>query len=115
MQEEEGGLNVFPTSEHYMMAMKARIFRDEETAEKITKASTPAQAKSLGREVKNFNQQVRALSSKYLPAICDHLTDSHRCYRCADMGCSLRFSRGTGQLAQVWSKWSLGRDLAFYW
>lgn len=42
-----------------MMAMKARIMRDEETAKKITQAETPAEAKTLGREVKNFNQQVR--------------------------------------------------------
>lgn len=41
-----------------MMAMKARVMRDEETAKKITLAETPAEAKILGREVKNFNQQV---------------------------------------------------------
>lgn len=41
-----------------MMAMKSRVMRDEETAKKITQAKTPAEAKTLGREVKNFNQQV---------------------------------------------------------
>lgn len=41
------------------MAMKARIMRDEETAKKITKSPTPAEAKTLGRQVKNFNQQVK--------------------------------------------------------
>lgn len=41
-----------------MMAMKARLMRDEETAESIMKAGSPAEAKTLGRQVKNFNQQV---------------------------------------------------------
>jgi ribA/ribD-fused uncharacterized protein len=55
---DEAEQNSFPTSEHYMMAMKARLMRDEQTARKITAAATPAEAKTLGREVKNFNQGV---------------------------------------------------------
>ncbi|KAK9898595.1 DUF1768-domain-containing protein [Cystobasidium minutum MCA 4210] len=55
---DQPGLDHFPTSEHYMMAMKSRVMRDEETAKKITQAKTPAEAKTLGREVKNFNQQI---------------------------------------------------------
>ena len=42
----------------YMMAMKAHLMKDTETAERIMKASTPAEAKTLGRQVKNFNQAV---------------------------------------------------------
>lgn len=56
------------------MAMKARIMRDEETAERITKAPTPAEAKKLGREVKNFNQQVGYVTSPKPEG--SHLTDA---------------------------------------
>lgn len=48
----------FKTSEQYMMAMKAQLMRDLETAEKIMASTTPAEAKTLGRQVKNFNQAV---------------------------------------------------------
>ena len=44
----------YPTAEHYMMAEKARLFKDEENLEKILTASSPALAKKLGRLVKNF-------------------------------------------------------------
>jgi len=40
-----------------MMAEKARLFKDEEMLEKILKAATPAEAKKLGRKVKNFDHQ----------------------------------------------------------
>ncbi len=45
------------TAEHYMMAEKARLFEDEETLKKILTASHPKTAKSLGRKVKNFDQE----------------------------------------------------------
>ena len=48
----------FTTAEQYMMYMKAQIFGDAETAQKIKDSSTPAEAKTLGRQVKNFNQAV---------------------------------------------------------
>lgn len=48
----------FTTAEQYMMYMKAQIFGDAETAQKIKESSTPAEAKTLGRQVKNFNQAV---------------------------------------------------------
>jgi len=47
----------FPTAEHYMMYMKAMCFADKEIAEKILKVNHPAEAKKLGRQVKNFNQK----------------------------------------------------------
>lgn len=46
------------TAEHFMMAEKARLFGDAETAEKIVKASNPGEAKKLGRSVRNFNDQL---------------------------------------------------------
>lgn len=41
-------------SEQYMMAEKARLFKDEKTREKILAADHPRDQKKLGREVKGF-------------------------------------------------------------
>lgn len=48
----------FHTAEHYMMWSKAKLFDDEEIAEQITLVREPAQAKALGRRVRNFDQRV---------------------------------------------------------
>ena len=48
----------YPSSEHYMMASKARLFKDEESLNKILQASSPAAAKKLGRLVKDFDDQL---------------------------------------------------------
>jgi hypothetical protein len=45
-------------SEQYMMHRKATLFEDWETADKIMKAEHPRDHQSLGRTVKNFNQEV---------------------------------------------------------
>lgn len=45
---------VYNCAEQYMMAEKARVFRDEETRTKILASSDPKSIKTLGREVKNF-------------------------------------------------------------
>ncbi len=42
------------TAEHWMMAEKARLFGDEEILAKILAATSPHQAKKLGRKVANF-------------------------------------------------------------
>lgn len=47
----------FSSSEQYFMWLKATEFADYETAEKILKAKTPKEAKKLGREVKNFDDE----------------------------------------------------------
>lgn len=44
--------------EQFMMASKARLFKDDITLEKIMKSTSPKEIKDLGREVKNFNQEV---------------------------------------------------------
>lgn len=49
--------NECPTAEHFMMASKARCFGDYAAAKKIMNCSTPREAKSLGRAVKNFNEK----------------------------------------------------------
>ena len=43
------------TAEHYMMAEKARLFKDEEALVKILECETPKDAKALGRKVRNFD------------------------------------------------------------
>lgn len=45
---------VYKTAEHWMMAGKARLFKDEAALEKILATPTPHQAKKGGRMVKNF-------------------------------------------------------------
>lgn len=46
--------DVYPTAEHYMMAAKARLFKDEATRAKVLAAPTPGAAKALGRGVADF-------------------------------------------------------------
>ncbi|AKA69712.1 NADAR family protein [Clostridium scatologenes] len=44
--------------EQYMMAEKARLFKDNETLDEIMKSSHPKQMKTLGRKVKNFDEEL---------------------------------------------------------
>ncbi|MCF6141079.1 NADAR family protein [Flavobacterium sp. K77] len=47
----------FNTAEHWMMAQKALLFNDQEIYNKIIIAKSPAEAKALGRQVRNFDEQ----------------------------------------------------------
>jgi ribA/ribD-fused uncharacterized protein len=42
--------------EQYMMAGKARLFKDDESLQKILNSVEPREQKKLGRKVKNFNE-----------------------------------------------------------
>ena len=53
---ELGGVR-YPSAEHYMMAEKARLFRDEAALARILAAATPEAAKKLGRTVRRFDEQ----------------------------------------------------------
>lgn len=46
----------FENVEQYFQYMKAMFFNDVETANKILQTSSPSIAKSLGREVENFDE-----------------------------------------------------------
>ena len=46
------------TSEQYMMAQKALLFKDQETFEKIMNSKIPKEIKELGRQVKNFSSEI---------------------------------------------------------
>ena len=48
----------YRTAEHWMMCEKARLFGDEDICSKIINATSPAEAKKLGRQIKNFQQEV---------------------------------------------------------
>ena len=51
--------NIFyKTAEHWMMAEKARLFKDEEMLEKIINCDSPAEAKKWGRAVRDFIPEV---------------------------------------------------------
>lgn len=50
----------YATAEHYMMAAKARLFGDDETAARILAAGHPGEAKALGRQVAGFAEDVWA-------------------------------------------------------
>ena len=48
----------YKTAEHWMMAKKAALFGDVDMEKKILNATTPADAKKMGRRVKNFDPKV---------------------------------------------------------
>ena len=54
---EVGGV-VYHTAEHWMMAEKARLFEDPKAEAKILKYLQPRDAQNMGREIRNFNQEV---------------------------------------------------------
>jgi ribA/ribD-fused uncharacterized protein len=46
----------YASAEHYMMAAKAMLFGDAETADRIRAAPHPGAAKALGRQVRGFDE-----------------------------------------------------------
>ncbi|BBB62054.1 hypothetical protein UNDKW_3781 [Undibacterium sp. KW1] len=54
--EVEGIL--YKTAEHYMMAAKARLFGDADALQEILESATPAEAKSIGRRVKAYDDEL---------------------------------------------------------
>ena len=50
----------YPTTEHFMMASKARLFSDDRIYEQIVAAGGPSKAKALGRQVRGFREEVWA-------------------------------------------------------
>lgn len=51
---------MYASAEHFMMAAKAMLFGDTETADRIRAAEHPEAAKALGRAVRGFDEQVWA-------------------------------------------------------
>ena len=48
----------YNTTEHWMMAQKALLFNNEEIYRQIIAATSPAEAKALGRQVRHFDEAV---------------------------------------------------------
>jgi ribA/ribD-fused uncharacterized protein len=46
----------YPTAEHYMMACKAALFRDDKALTKILEARSPREAKMVGRSVRGYDE-----------------------------------------------------------
>jgi ribA/ribD-fused uncharacterized protein len=48
----------YPTAEHFMMARKAQLFGDDDALGAILSARTPAEAKAIGRRVRDYDDDV---------------------------------------------------------
>jgi ribA/ribD-fused uncharacterized protein len=48
----------YKTAEHWMMAKKAELFKDDETLQKVLNSKTPVDAKKAGREVKGYIEEI---------------------------------------------------------
>lgn len=48
----------YPTTEHWMMAGKARLFQDAIALEKILHCKSPKEAKAIGRAVLDFSEEI---------------------------------------------------------
>lgn len=48
----------YETAEMWMMVQKAKLFEDEEIAEKMAKTNDPKSHKALGRKVRGFDKEV---------------------------------------------------------
>jgi ribA/ribD-fused uncharacterized protein len=51
---------VYPTAEHWMMAGKVRLFRDDQALAAVLGAPSPKAAKAAGRAVRDFDEQAWA-------------------------------------------------------
>jgi len=49
---------LYKTAEHYMMYQKAILFEDFESANKILNSNSPKEVQMIGREVKNFSEEL---------------------------------------------------------
>ncbi|KAL3420749.1 DUF1768-domain-containing protein [Phlyctema vagabunda] len=54
----EDGSVIYKTAEQYMMHQKALLFSDADVAARILLAETPKEQKALGRQVKNFDEDI---------------------------------------------------------
>ena len=56
--ENNDNVTIYNNNEIWMMAEKARLFNDPSALQKILGSTDPKNAKTWGRKVKNFDQQV---------------------------------------------------------
>lgn len=87
--EYKGKDYVFHSTEQEFMFFKALFFNDNETAENILKCTTPKEAKTLGRQVKNYDESLwntaresimeRCISDKF--GFCIEFADELKMFR----------------------------------
>ncbi len=46
----------YKTTEHWMMAHKAKLFNDQEAFDRVIKTEKAAEVKAIGRQIKNFDE-----------------------------------------------------------
>ncbi|GMS95255.1 hypothetical protein PENTCL1PPCAC_17430 [Pristionchus entomophagus] len=72
----------FLSSEQYFMWIKAKTFKDEEKAEEILSAGSPAEAKKLGRQVRNFKEEEwKGTSNRMMTVACYRKFQQNRALR----------------------------------
>lgn len=49
---------VYSSAEQYMMAEKARLFKDADAEQSIMSSTDPRMMKKIGRDIRNFNQNI---------------------------------------------------------
>lgn len=49
---------MYKSAEHWMMAEKARLFKDQEMWSRIIQSNSPGEAKKLGRQVRDFDHEI---------------------------------------------------------
>ncbi|WP_196887622.1 NADAR family protein [Aureivirga sp. CE67] len=54
----------YKSTEHWMMAEKAKLFEDDKIYQKIIQCTSPGEAKTLGRKVRNFEEK-KWLENRY--------------------------------------------------
>jgi len=84
----------YPTTEHWMMAEKARLFGHDEIYERVFEAETPGKAKALGRKVEGFKSDVWDAEKFHIVVQGNH----HKFSQNAKMGA---FLLGTGNRVLV--------------
>ncbi|MEX5636816.1 NADAR family protein [Parafrankia sp. FMc2] len=80
----------YRSAEHFMMEQKSRLFGDDATAERVLAAASPGEAKALGRQIRDFDEEtwtrrrydivVRGNSAKFSqhPALREYLVGTGR-------------------------------------
>ncbi|WP_280385971.1 NADAR family protein [Nocardia wallacei] len=96
----------YATAEHWMMASKARLMGDHDTAERILTCGSPSEAKQIGRRVRPFDQR-RWDAIRFDLVVCGNLA---KFTQHADLG---EYLLGTGKQilveASPWDRvWGIG-------
>lgn len=99
----------YATAEHWMMVQKARLFDDQEAADRALAARTAQAAKAAGRMVRGFAEG-RWAAARYEIVVAGNMakspstTGSVAIYCQRETGCWLRRVRSIGSGGSAWPK-----------